>query len=39
MLYNDFLGEKISRLGFGTMRLPLDSEGKIDEVKFGQMVD
>ena len=33
MIYRDFQGEKISALGFGTMRLPLksDSDSDVDE--------
>lgn len=30
MRYNDFENIKISSLGFGTMRLPMDKDGKID---------
>ena len=40
MLYNDFQGLKLSRLGFGTMRLPLLPGGKesdIDEAQVAEM--
>lgn len=30
MIYNDFKGDKVSVLGFGTMRLPMDENGNID---------
>ena len=30
MRYNDFKGDKVSVLGFGTMRLPMDENGNID---------
>ena len=30
MYYNEFNGDKISRLGFGTMRLPMHEDGTID---------
>ena len=30
MIYRDFQGEKISALGFGTMRLPLKSDSDSD---------
>ncbi len=41
MLYRDFSGEKLSLLGFGTMRLPLlsDGSGEIDEAKVRRMVE
>ena len=29
MIYSDFQGKQLSMLGFGTMRLPTDSEGRI----------
>ncbi|MDO5111620.1 MAG: aldo/keto reductase [Clostridia bacterium] len=41
MLYSDFQGMKLSRLGFGTMRLPLlpgTQNGEIDEAQVEQMV-
>ncbi|MBP3633398.1 MAG: aldo/keto reductase [Oscillospiraceae bacterium] len=38
MIYNDFKGLSLSRLGFGTMRLPM-ADGKIDEAQVQQMVD
>ncbi len=38
MIYRDFQGEKLSLLGFGTMRLPT-VDGKIDEVQTQKMVD
>jgi len=39
MYYKDFKGEKISALGFGTMRLPVDGSGHIDQQHFERMVD
>lgn len=39
MKYNDFKGKKISRLGFGTMRLPMDAEGNIDYEAGQEMLD
>ena len=39
MLYNDFQGMKLSALGFGAMRLPLDAQGKIDQAELDRMVD
>ena len=38
MRYNDFQDIKLSSLGFGTMRLPMDSEGNIDYVEGEKMV-
>lgn len=38
MFYNEVLGEKLSALAFGTMRLPL-IDGKIDEKQTFEMVD
>ena len=39
MIYTDFQGLRLSRLGFGTMRLPTLPDGSIDEQKTGEMVD
>ena len=39
MLYNEACGERLSRLGFGCMRLPQTPEKTIDEPVFQQMVD
>ena len=39
MQYTDFKDLKISRLGFGAMRLPMDAEGKIDPDHVQKMVD
>ena len=39
MQYFDFHGKKLSRLGFGTMRLPLGENGQIDENKCAEMFD
>ena len=39
MITNDFLGNKISRLGFGAMRLPVGEDKRIDPVQTQQMVD
>ncbi len=38
MIYFDFKGEKISKLGFGLMRLPVDETGGIDEREAGEMI-
>ena len=40
MIYSTLAGEKVSRLGFGAMRLPLLEDGKtIDEAQTQKMVD
>ncbi len=39
MIYNDFQGEKLSALGFGTMRLPTRADGRIDEEQLAAMID
>ncbi len=39
MLTSDFHGLSLSRLGFGTMRLPQTADGKIDEDAVFEMVD
>lgn len=39
MKYTDFKGKKVPRLGFGTMRLPMDAEGRIDPQATQEMVD
>ena len=39
MEYKDFLGEKVSRLGFGAMRFPCLENGAIDEVQVQKMID
>ena len=39
MLYSDLCGEKVSRLGFGAMRLPALENGSIDETQTFRMVD
>lgn len=39
MLYNDFKECKISRLGFGLMRLPVNSDGSIDIIETEKMID
>ena len=38
MIYKKFKEENLSLLGFGTMRLPLTEEGKIDELQVEEMV-
>lgn len=38
MRYNDFNGDKVSSLGFGTMRLPMDANGNIDYAEGEKMV-
>ena len=39
MIYSDFHGEKLSLLGFGAMRLPVDAQQRVDEAQVQQMVD
>lgn len=39
MIYNNFKNLELSRLGFGTMRLPVKEDGSIDEDKTREMVD
>jgi hypothetical protein len=39
MLYNEACREKLSRLGFGCMRLPLKEDKSIDEAELQRMVD
>ncbi len=39
MIYKDFQGLKLSALGFGAMRLPLDKDGKVDRAATVDMVD
>ena len=39
MKYTDFKGDKISRLGFGTMRLPMKADGSINYTAGQEMVD
>ena len=39
MLKNDFLGEQVSRLGFGTMRLPLNPDKTINEDETARMTE
>ncbi|MBR5577712.1 MAG: aldo/keto reductase [Lachnospiraceae bacterium] len=38
MIYKNFKEKTLSLLGFGTMRLPLDANGKIDEKQVEEMV-
>ena len=37
MMYRDFQGKRLSGLGFGTMRLPTNSDGSIDEAQVAEM--
>lgn len=37
MIYHDFQGKQLSMLGFGTMRLPTDGAGHIDEAQVAEM--
>jgi len=37
MIFKEFQDKKLSLLGFGTMRLPVDTEGKIDEAQVAEM--
>lgn len=39
MIYNDFQGKSLSRLGFGMMRLPLKEDKSVDEEAVFAMVD
>ncbi len=39
MIYSNFRGLQLSRLGFGTMRLPENPDGSIDEAATKEMVD
>ena len=39
MMYNEACGERLSRLGFGCMRLPQTPEKAIDEAELQRMVD
>ena len=39
MIYRDFQGEKLSLLGFGTMRLPTLADGSVDETATQAMFD
>lgn len=39
MIYKKFQEEKLSLLGFGTMRLPLNEEGRIDEKQMEEMIE
>ena len=39
MLYKEACGDRLSRLGFGTMRLPLLENGEIDQEQVNRMTD
>ena len=39
MIYNNFADIKISSLGYGCMRFPLDGDGKIDVAKTKKLID
>lgn len=39
MIYNDVCNDKLSRLGFGTMRLPVKEDKSIDEEELSKMID
>ena len=39
MQYSTACGEKISKLAFGTMRLPLKDDGSIDQNQVNEMTD
>jgi len=39
MIYNAFQDKQLSLLGFGTMRLPLDENGVIDQQQVNEMTD
>ena len=38
MIYQDFQGKQLSMLGFGTLRLPLQADGSVDEEQLAEMV-
>ncbi len=38
MIYTDFKGKKLSLLGFGAMRFPLNADGSIDEARTSEMI-
>ena len=38
MITNEFQGKQLSRLGFGTMRLPVKADGSIDEAQVTEVV-
>ncbi len=38
MITNEFLGREVSRLGFGTMRLPLRADGSVNEEETARMI-
>ena len=38
MIYSDFQGKQLSLLGFGTMRMPTDAAGVVDEAQVAKMV-
>ena len=39
MIHTEACGEKLSMLGFGTMRLPVDEAGKIIEAQVAEMTE
>ena len=39
MIYSEFDGKKLSMLGFGAMRLPLNEDGSVNEALTEQMLD
>lgn len=39
MIYSDFQGKKLSMLGFGAMRLPLNEDGSVNEALTERMFD
>ncbi len=39
MIYTEFKDKKLSQLGFGIMRLPLNDDGTIDEIQTKEMTD
>lgn len=39
MIYSNFQDKKLSLLGFGTMRLPVNADGSINEVQVREMAD
>ncbi|MBO5091414.1 MAG: aldo/keto reductase [Clostridia bacterium] len=39
MIYNNFADIKISSLGYGCMRFPLDGDGKIDKAETKKLID
>ena len=39
MIYSEFQDKRLGLLGFGTMRLPTNSDGSIDEAQVAEMTE